>query len=184
MIHSNSFWPTLQRGFLYFMLCSILGWCYEVFLEVAVYHWGFSNRGVLFGPYCPIYGVGALTFLLCFGPLMERHTPPWLRFIKPFLIFLGCMLAATAIELAASYLLEFFTGSWPWQTYVNYRCHFQGRIALSPSIRFGLGGLLFLYVLQPLFRRLTDALGEAGRRRAFLVSAGLLLADCACTLFV
>ena len=37
--------------YLYFMMYSIIGWIYEVFLEVVVYRWGFSNRGVLFGPY-------------------------------------------------------------------------------------------------------------------------------------
>ena len=50
--------------------------------------------------------------------------------------------------------MEYTVGSWPWQTYVDYKINFQGRIALSPSIRFGLGGLLFLYVIQPLFYKL------------------------------
>ena len=36
--------------YLYFVLYSILGWLYEVFPEVVVYRWGFSNRGVLLGP--------------------------------------------------------------------------------------------------------------------------------------
>lgn len=35
--------------FFYFILYSFIGWVYEVFLEVVVYRWGFSNRGVLFG---------------------------------------------------------------------------------------------------------------------------------------
>lgn len=50
-----------QKYFLCFVFYSVFGWCYEVFLEVVVYRWGFSNRGVLFGPYCPVYGVGALS---------------------------------------------------------------------------------------------------------------------------
>lgn len=49
----------IQEYFLCFMFCSILGWIYEVFLEVVVYRWGFSNRGVLTGPYCVVYGFGA-----------------------------------------------------------------------------------------------------------------------------
>ena len=55
----------LSRWFLYFFCYSVIGWCYEVFLEVVIYRWGFSNRGVLFGPYCPVYGFGALIFLAC-----------------------------------------------------------------------------------------------------------------------
>ena len=47
---------TIEKLFLYFLMAAIIGWCYEVFLEVVVYRWGFQNRGVLFGPYCPVYG--------------------------------------------------------------------------------------------------------------------------------
>lgn len=159
-----------QEIFFYFFLYSLIGWVYEVFLEVVVYRWGFSNRGVLFGPYLPIYGIGALTFLLCFERYVEkpaRGLEKWLRLV---LVFLGCMVVATAIELAATYLMEYTVGSWPWQTYVNYKINFQGRIALSPSIRFGLGGLLFLYVFQPLFRRLARSIPD----RVFRWMTGIL----------
>ena len=53
------------------MFYAIFGWIYEVFLEVVVYRWGFSNRGVLFGPYCPVYGFGALAFLFTVYPLIK-----------------------------------------------------------------------------------------------------------------
>ena len=145
---------TVQKLFLCFWMYAVLGWCYEVFLEVVVYRWGFTNRGEMFGPYCPIYGVGALLFLLCFGRLMRKKDVKWLNIVKPLLIFLGCMAVATAVELAASYILEYTKGSWPWQTYARYTYNFQARIALSTSVRFGLGGLLFMYIVQPLFDRL------------------------------
>ena len=54
--------------FLYFMAYCIIGWLYEVFLEVVIYRWGFSNRGLLFGPYLPVYGTGALLILACTSP--------------------------------------------------------------------------------------------------------------------
>ena len=108
-----------QRYFLYFMMYCVIGWCYEVFLEVVVYRWGFSNRGILFGPYLPVYGVGALTFLLTLYPLLRGKTRKQKLLLVP-VIFLGCALVATAIELAASYLCELTMGHWPWQTYVDY----------------------------------------------------------------
>ena len=64
---------TIEKLFLYFLMAAIIGWCYEVFLEVVVYRWGFQNRGVLFGPYCPVYGVGMLAFLLCFGKFAKMQ---------------------------------------------------------------------------------------------------------------
>ena len=90
----------------------------------------------------------------------------------------------TAIELAASYLLEALTGAWPWQTYLDYAVNFQGRIALSPSIRFGLGGLVFLYILQPLFERLIGRLSDRSRTLCFRCAMAAFLADCAATLLV
>ncbi len=167
----------LGRYFFYFLLYAIIGWVYEVFLEVVVYRWGYSDRGVLFGPWCPVYGVGALIFLLCVRPWMRR--PP--KLLRPVLVFLACMALATALELATSYLLEFLTGSWPWQTYRDYKINFQGRIALSPSLRFGLGGVLFLYLLQPAFEWLTDHIPEKVRPYLFGSLFGVFLADCAVT---
>lgn len=148
---------------IYFTLYAVFGWLYEVFLEVVVYRWGFTNRGVLFGPYCPVYGFGALAFLLLVYPIIRNKSfRDRLKWIP--VVFLLCMLIATAIELGTSYALEAITGSWPWQTYADYKINFQARIALSPSIRFGLGGVLFLYVLQPLFERITRPLSDKSSR--------------------
>ena len=141
----------IQKYYLYFMMYAVVGWIYEVFLEVVIYQWGFSNRGVLFGPYCPVYGFGALAFIFIIGKKLENKDLKKKICMIP-LVFLGCMIIATLIELVASYLCEWVLGSWPWQTYVDYKYNFQGRIALNPSLRFGLGGVLFLYVFQPFFR--------------------------------
>ena len=150
---------TIEKYFIYFLLYSVIGWLYEVFIEYFILHNGFVNRGVLFGPYCPVYGVGTLVFLLCFGRLMKMECSRTMKIIRPFLIFIGCMVVATVLELLTSYALEFFTGSWPWD-YFKYDIQFQGRIALSTSVRFGLGGVLFLYLIQPLFEKLTNLMSK------------------------
>ena len=62
----------LEELFLFFLCISIIGWIYEVFLEVVVYKWGYSDRGVLIGPYCIIYGIGAVVLLLCLGNMMKK----------------------------------------------------------------------------------------------------------------
>ena len=164
------------RYIIWFALYSILGWCYEVTLEVFIYHWGYSDRGVLFGPYCPVYGFGAMLFLVLVYPLIKGR-PLKERLFRLPLVFLMCMTTATLLELATSYLLEFLTGSWPWLTYVNYTYHFQGRIALSPSLRFGLGGIIFLYLLQPLFEGFCDRIGEQWVKRLALTILAVLAGD-------
>ncbi|MDD2217066.1 MAG: putative ABC transporter permease [Eubacteriales bacterium] len=174
----------LNKYIIYFMMYAILGWLYEVFLEVVVYQWGFSNRGVLYGPYTPIYGVGATSFLLCFGGIMKKKTPSWFKFIKPIIIFAGCMILATTIELAASYILEFVIGSWPWQTYEDYAINFQGRIALSTSIRFGLGGMFFLYVLQPIFEKITSNMPQSKLNLCANIILAVLFIDSILTIII
>lgn len=114
----------VQEYFLYFMLYSIIGWCYEVFLEVVVYQWGFSNRGVLFGPYCVIYGFGALILLFSLGWLMKRKIRVGKLNITPVLAFLGIVAITTVVELAASYIMEAARGEWMWD-YTRFSFNFQ-----------------------------------------------------------
>ena len=149
----------LQKLFIYFVLYSCIGWLYEVFLEVVVYQWGFSNRGFLFGPYCIIYGFGALVLILTLHKLQEKKIKIGKVSITPVPVFVAIVIITTVIELIGSYIMEILTGSWMWD-YTKYDIHFQGRIALNPSIRFGLGGMFFLYVLQPLFEKMTHGMSK------------------------
>ncbi|MGN1085872.1 MAG: putative ABC transporter permease [Porcipelethomonas sp.] len=174
----------VQKHFICFVWYSVLGWCYEVVLETFIYRWGFSNRGVLFGPYCPVYGFGALAFILSLGWLMNKKDKLWLNIIKPVIIFTGCMIIATAIELAASYILEYATGSWPWQTYESYKYNFQARIALSTSVRFGIGGTVFLYIVQPFFEWLISKMNTKVKNIISVFMLSVLLIDCIFTFFV
>lgn len=132
-----------------FLFYSIIGWLYEEILEVFIYKSGFTNRGFLFGPYLPIYGFGALLLLSLFYPMKKKQQ---FSYATPFAVFLGGMIMATLVELLASYALSYFNLElW---NYNNYPFNFQGRIALNPSIRFGLGSIFFLYVLQPIFDKI------------------------------
>ena len=164
----------INNYIIYFMLYAMIGWIYEVFLEVVVYRWGFSNRGVLFGPWLPVYGFGALIFIFAIYPLIKDRKYPQKLYYIP-LVFIGCMLSATLLELLTSYICEFFTGSWPWQTYANYKINFQARIALSPSLRFGLGGTIFLYLLQPMFEKICERMGAKTKMVSYIIILVLII---------
>lgn len=50
----------LSKYFVYFMIYSVFGWLYEtVYCTITNKKW--MNRGFLYGPVCPIYGVGGAT---------------------------------------------------------------------------------------------------------------------------
>lgn len=173
----------INKYFIFFMLYAAVGWIYETVLEVFIYKWGYSNRGFLVGPYLPVYGFGALLFIFVIYPMIkDKQYPKKLIYIIP--TFLGCMLSATLLELLTSYLMEWTTGSWPWQTYVDYDINFQARIALSPSIRFGIGGVVFLYLIQPLFDLLVEKFAGKKLNIISLVILGIVLIDLAYTLFL
>ena len=172
----------LQKMVICFMLYAVFGWCYEVFLEVVIYRWGFSDRGVLFGPYCPVYGVGATVFVLSLYKYKKESDKN--IFLKIVTVFLGCMLMATLLELVTSYILELFTGAWPWQTYKDYAINFQGRIAVSPSVRFGLGGLIFLYIFQPFFDMVLEKLKDKQITVISIVVLVVLMVDFVCTMVI
>ncbi|HIY52653.1 MAG TPA: putative ABC transporter permease [Candidatus Agathobaculum merdavium] len=166
----------LQAGFLYFWVYAALGWVYEVFLEVVVYRWGFSNRGFLFGPYLPVYGVGALLILAFLRGLSRREWRVGRVNLMPVVVFVSVVVLTTVVELIASYLLEWTTGGWLWD-YTRYTIQWQGRICLSASLRFGVGGMIVLYGLQPLLEKGMARLGDK-RKPVFWVLFVLFAIDC------
>ena len=172
----------ISKYFIYFMLYSIIGWIYEVFIEFFISKLGFVNRGILFGPYCPVYGFGSVLFLFTIYPLI-KNKKGWKKYLLIPVVFALCMLVATIVELVTSYLCEFAIGSWPWQTYSEYKYNFQARIALPTSIRFGIGGVVFLYVLQPLFEKICDKLGEKKTKIIAIVLFAIIFIDFIFTIF-
>ena len=166
----------IEKCFLYFMMYSIIGWIYEVFLEVVVYRWGFSNRGVLYGPYCVIYGFGALILIFSLSRLKNSKLRVGRISISPLLVFIGILIITTTVELIGSYVMEEFTGGLMWD-YTRFAFNFQGRIALNPSLRFGVGGMVFLYVLQPLFERVTGLMSDRVLTVVSSATAVILIVD-------
>lgn len=167
--------------FICFLLYSILGWAYEVFLEVVVYRWGYSDRGILFGPYCPIYGCGALLLITTLNNARRRPLRLGRLNLRPLFIFAAIILLTTAVELAGSYIMEWLTGGWMWD-YTGRFLNFQGRICFDASLRFGLGGMIFLYVLQPLFERALAPLSDRVLLGAALLCEAIFDADIIATL--
>ena len=170
----------LCEYFICFLLYSFLGWVYEVFLEVVIYRWGYSDRGVLFGPYCIVYGFGACFLIFLLSGLRKRKllldVPGFKISVIPFIVFLAIVIITTLTELCASYIMEFTHGEWLWD-YRRFAFNFEGRIALNPSIRFGIGGMVFLYGLQPLFKKLTAKMSDKTLYTVSLILFLLLVAD-------
>lgn len=172
----------LRRGRnlgLTFLFYAFAGWCYESLFLCPIREHQFVNRGYLFGPWLPIYGFGALILLGMLSRLRQTQGPWSRRLLRALAVFLAITLLATAVELAAAYVIQAagkdFSVLW---YYGSYSFNFQGRVALWPSVRFGIVGMLVLYVLQPLLEGILRGPGrQKGLDIAFLLLGALFLAD-------
>lgn len=131
----------LSLGLMFFIF-SIIGWILEVALFLSKTH-TFINRGVLFGPWLPIYGTGCVLILIIF---VHGKLKKFLN--EPLVLFLLVMLLCGIIEYSTSFVLESLTGLKYWD-YAGHFLNINGRICLEGLIEFGCGGLLCVYWLAP-----------------------------------
>ena len=134
--------------FLLFIIYSFIGWCMEVALKLIESR-KFVNRGFLIGPYCPIYGYGAI--LITF--LLEKYVE------DPLTLFIMAILVCGILEYSTSYIMEkIFKARW-WD-YSKNKFNINGRVCLETIIPFGLLGLLIMYVTNPFFLAKLEKLPE------------------------
>ena len=124
--------------FLIFLIYSILGWIMES-CYVSIRQKKFVDRGFLIGPYCPIYGLGSTIMIL----YLEQYKDNILT-----VFILGTVICSTLEYLTSYFMEKLFKASW-WD-YSKKKFNLNGRICGRNSILFGLGGVLIIYVIQPI----------------------------------
>lgn len=156
--------------FAVFLIYSFLGWiCETLFCSVAARK--FINRGFLTGPFCPIYGFGAMIILLLFSGLRDH----WL------LLFLGSIVGTSGLEYLTSLILEkvFRLSLWD---YSQRRWNLHGRICLRNSLLFGIMSVLMVQVIHPHVVGFLLSLPENFLLLGFLVLAVYFIGDTAVTI--
>ena len=128
--------------FLLFFLYSVLGWVVEtVYVSIQVKQ--VVNRGFLIGPYCPIYGYGALGIIL----YLEQYKSNFLT------VFLLGVIICSVLEYVTSYIMEVLFKT-RWWDYSDKKFNLNGRVCGKNSILFGIGGILILYVIHPFLNKI------------------------------
>lgn len=122
---------------LLFFIYSFFGWCLEVGCKL-VSDKKFINRGFLIGPYCPIYGCGAIIMTI----LLQKYVN------DPVTLFIMIVLICSILEYVTSYILEKIFQT-RWWDYTKYQFNINGRICLETMIPFGIFGLFLMYISNP-----------------------------------
>ena len=135
-------WAKIFEILTYFIIYSFLGWVMESIVRTIAER-KLINTGFLKGPFCPIYGIGAIIMFL----FLEKFEN------KPIMLFFIAIIVLTIWEYLVGVLLEkmFKTKYWD---YSDKKLNFQGRICLSNSICWGILGVVFVKYIHPFMQEL------------------------------
>lgn len=128
-----------------FFICSFLGYIIETFLKTFVFHG--MNNGILFGPWIPIYGLGAVIIVFITDYIFKETK--YKRWTKIFLTAIISVVVLTVMEWVAGNLIEVLTGKIFWD-YSRLKFNFGHYIALEISLVWLIFIFIFMYVIRPL----------------------------------
>ena len=175
-ISKNKKYTVFRNNMEYFLIYCLFGWIYEsIWCDVIYHRRGFINRGFMFGPWLPIYGIGFFIILGIFTLLKIKKKIP---------VFIAGTVIATLAELIASYILDHTVGHKMWD-YTGYFMNFEGRIALVPSLMFGLLIFAAFCLIQPALIRFQKKYDRSVIHNIiFIIVAAVFLIDLVSRIFL
>ena len=130
---------------LIFTVAGFIGFIYE---EICGYinEGHFFKRGTTFGPWIPIYGVGALLILALTVKVRK----------KPWLVFIIATVACGLLELVCGYIFDkfFHMRLWDYSNVILNWGHVNGYICVRSVLTWGIFGMLLMYGVLPLAEKI------------------------------
>lgn len=129
----------------YMILFSILGLLIETiygYVSTGILE---SRKGLILGPFCPIYGIGAAFFIILLNEYKDSKVK----------LFIMGAIVGTIFEYICSYILQVIYGSKFWDySYTTYQIN--GRVSLTYIIFWGLLAVILIKYIKPQFDKLID----------------------------
>lgn len=152
---------SFKRYFWVFVIVSILGTYYEEILHAFIhlfrdgmFDWS-RRRGLFWGPFSPVYGLGAI-FLLFFLK-KDRH--------KKWKLFIGASLLGGITEFVLSLLQEWLLGTRSWN-YSGMFLNIDGRTTVPFMVGWGIAGVVLISWFYPklddFFKRIPQKIYKTG----------------------
>ena len=166
-----------------FFVCSVLGLILEevwhmVVVDPGVYQ---DRAGMLFGPFSPIYGFGAVLMTMALNRFYKKN---------PLIIFLVSALIGGAFEVFVGWFMQTSFGVVSW-SYSHIRLFGMpdpiavltgGRTCTPFACMWGLGGLIWIKVLLPRLLKLINMIPWKSRYSATVILTAVMLIDGVMTL--
>lgn len=150
--------------FLIFLTGCLVGWIYE-----EIFYWitegMLRNRGILYGPWLPIYGIGALG-IYAMKPMKKN----------PVVLFLLCAAVTGIVEYVIGYMGIYFFGMRLWD-YRGLFMNIDGIICLRSILSFAIMGLVFHYLLEPVAEQMVGKIHHKTVRLICLTLFLVFVAD-------
>lgn len=156
--------------FLYFLFYSFCGWLMET-CYCSICERRLVSRGFLYGPICPIYGVGVLLMILFFTPLKRNLA----------LFYVVAVAVMSAWEYFVAWVLETATHVKYWD-YSQFRFNLKGRVCLWVALVWGVLSYVVIFWLHPPVAGLCEGLSFPLKYALCGVLLAVLLADAALTI--
>lgn len=157
-----------------FTICSILGYLIEI-IYVFLVIGKIVNRGMLYGPYCPIYGFGGLILYLLFYNFKKDK-----KYI-PYAFFVSSIILGT-FELICGLFFKYICGIEMW----NYSGHFLNILNYTTVpilIGWGILGTLYVFFIHSVFIKLINLIPINFKKRLAYILICIFLFDTIFSIF-
>lgn len=151
--------------FILFLVGCLSGWIYE-----EIFYWFtegmLRNRGILYGPWLPIYGIGTMA-IYAMKPLKKY----------PLRLFFLSVIATGMVEYAIGYIGIYFFGLRLWD-YRGLFLNLNGIICFRSVVSFGVLSMAFLYIIEPMIEKMLSRRKTKSIYWICLILLILFLVDC------
>ena len=157
-----------------FVVACIAGLVVETIWHMTVDDFGvYQDRaGLLYGPFSPIYGVGAVLMTIALNRFYNKN---------PIIIFLVSAVIGGAFEFFVSWFLEVAFGIVAWD-YSGTFLNIDGRTNFMFMCIWGVLGLLWVRFATPLLLKLINKIPWNWRYVVTSICTALMVIDCVLTL--
>lgn len=136
---------TIWRILTYFIIYSFIGFVVETLFALINYNVLESRKSFLYGPFCGIYGVGAVVLILTLRYFNKNN----------YTLFLSGCIAGSIVEYIMSFLGEVLFDA-RWWDYSNRFLNINGRICLLYALFWGVLSLILMKIINPQVDKLID----------------------------